>query len=142
MKSAEVSTPPGTRLALEFDRSFRRSLSSPVFANSEHFWLRLRFSPLRLKTVAVFGSIDCALRSLRLQTIFDGYTLANTDTSVCAYGVASLPFRCQPETSTCFSEPSMPVCFAPFSISHGLHTQAAFLPPIEEAADFIPNPRH
>lgn len=29
---------------------------------SEHRWSRLRFSPLRLTTAAVFGSIDCALR--------------------------------------------------------------------------------
>jgi len=26
--------------------------------------------------------------------------------------------------------------------SHGLHTKATFLPPIEEAAAFIPSPRH
>lgn len=29
---------------------------------SEHRWSRLRFSPLRLTTAAVFGSIDCALQ--------------------------------------------------------------------------------
>ena len=29
---------------------------------SEHRWSRLRCSPLRLTTAAVFGSIDCALR--------------------------------------------------------------------------------
>lgn len=90
-------------------------------SKSEHFWPRLRVAPLRLKTASAVGSIDCALRlhyalsrhpscvggwlapfRLWLQTIFDCYTLANTDTSVCDYGVATLPFRCQPDTSACF----------------------------------------
>ena len=77
---------------------------------------------LRLKTATVFGSIDCALRHalrftqtpllrhgvghsvlrLWLQTISDGCTLANADTSGHAYGVATLPLRCHPETSACF----------------------------------------
>lgn len=73
---------------------------------------------LRLKTATVFGPIDCALRftptpllrhgvghsvlRLWLQTISDGCTLANADTSGHAYGVATLPLRCHPETSACF----------------------------------------
>ncbi len=34
----------------------------PVIADSEHFWPRFRFSPLRLKTAAAFGSRDYVLR--------------------------------------------------------------------------------
>lgn len=68
--------------------------------------------------------VHYGFHSLRPQTIFDGYTLAITDTSGCAYGVDPLPFRCQPETSACYSEPSMPCCRAPSSITHLRHTDS------------------
>ena len=48
--------------AMAFYRSIRQSLASPVIADSEHFWPRFRFSPLRLKTAASFGSRDYDLR--------------------------------------------------------------------------------
>ena len=67
--------------------------------------------------------------SLSLQTIFDGYTLANTDTSVCAYGVGSLLFRCQPDTSACFSELSTPVRSVSLSIYTCAILITTFLPP-------------
>ncbi len=86
--------------------------------------------------------VHYGFRSLRPQTIFDGYTLAITDTSGCAYGVGPLPFRCQPETSACFSEPSMPCCRAPSSTHTSAILTAALLPPIEEKAAYIPSPRH
>lgn len=147
---------------MAFDRSIRQSLASPVIAASEHFWPRLRFSPLRLKTAASFGSRDYDLRlalrfsptpllrhgvgrvglHLRSYTLFDGYTLANTDTSGCAYGVASLPFRCQPDASACYSEPSMPVCFVSSSNRTDAILTAKFHPPAEEEAAYIPSPRH
>lgn len=47
---------------MAFDRSFPQSLASPVIAASEHFWPSLRFSPLRLKNAASFGSRDYDLR--------------------------------------------------------------------------------
>ena len=47
---------------MAFDRSFPQSLASPVIAASEHFWPRLRCSPLRLKTASAFGSRDYSLR--------------------------------------------------------------------------------
>lgn len=47
---------------MAFDRSFPQSLASQAIANSEHFWPRLRFSPLRLKNAASFGSRDYDLR--------------------------------------------------------------------------------
>lgn len=46
----------------DFDRSIRQSLAAPVSANSEHFWPRLRFASLRLKTATAFGSRDYSLR--------------------------------------------------------------------------------
>lgn len=148
--------------AMAFYRSIRQSLASPVIAASEHFWPRFRCSPLRLKTAASFGSRDYDLRlalrfsptpllrhgvgrvclHLRSSTLFDGCTLANTDTSGCAYGVGSLPFRCQPDDSACYSEPSMPVCFVPSSNRADAILSAAFLPPIEEEAASITSPRH
>ena len=68
---------------------------------------------------------------LWLQTIFDGYTLAIPDTSGYAYGVGPLPFRCQPETSACFSGSSMPCRCSPSS-SRREPSISTFLPPIEE----------
>ena len=68
--------------------------------------------------------VHYGFHSLRPQTIFDGYTLAITDTSGCAYGVDPLPFRCQPETSACYSEPSTTCCRAPSSITHLRHTDS------------------
>ena len=86
--------------------------------------------------------VHYGFHSLRPQTIFDGYTLAITDTSGCAYGVGPLPFRCQPETSACYSEPSMPVCFVPSSNRTDAILSAPFLPPAEDEAAYIPSPRH
>lgn len=86
--------------------------------------------------------VHYGFHSLRPQTIFDGYTLAITDTSGCAYGVGPLPFRFQPDASACYSEPSMPVCFVPSSNRTDDILSAPFLPPIEEEAAYIPSPGH
>ena len=115
----------------------------PVIAGSEHFWPRLRCSPLRLKTASAFGSIDCCLHSLQSSVTSlasCGFTTASTpcghklsshfhshfspDTSGCAYGVGFVPITVCPETSACFSEPSMTCCRAPSSISHLCHTDS------------------
>lgn len=68
MYAASVIDPTrNVAFALAFDRSIRQSLASPVIADSEHFWPRLRCSPLRLKTAASLGSRDYDLRlALRL----------------------------------------------------------------------------
>ena len=50
---------------------------------SEHRWSRLRFSPLRLTTAAVFGSIDCALQ----------FHSASSTTPPRRYGCRSVPPR-------------------------------------------------
>lgn len=128
---------------MAFDRSFPQSLASPVIADSEHFWPRLRCSPLRLKTASAFGSIDCSLHSLQSSVTSlasCGFTTASTpcghklsshfhshfspDTSGCAYGVGFVPITVCPETSACFSEPSMSCCRAPSSITHLRHTDS------------------
>jgi len=43
-------------------------------------------------------------------------------------------------TSTCFSESSVTVCYAPNSKGRGLHTSDTFLPPIEETTASIIRP--
>lgn len=43
-------------------------------------------------------------------------------------------------TSTCYSEPSMTVCYAPNSKGRGRHTSDTFLPPIEETTASIISP--
>lgn len=112
----------------------------PVIADSEHFWPRLRCSPLRLKTASAFGSIDCSLHSLQSSVTSlasCGFTTASTpyghklsshfhshfspDTSGCAYGVGFVPITVCPETYACYSEPSMTCCRAPSYISHLRH---------------------
>ena len=132
---------------MAFDRSFPQSLASPVIADSEHFWPRLRCSPLRLKTASAFGSIDCSLHSLQSSVTSlasCGFTTASThcghklsshfhshfspDTSGCAYGVGFVPITVCPETSACFSEPSMSCCRAPSSITHLRHTDSRVPP--------------
>ena len=130
-----------------FRYGFRPLITSvaciPGIADSEHFWPRLRFSPLRLKTASAFGSIDCSLRSLQSSVTSlasCGFTAASTpydhklsshfhshftpDTSGCAYGVGFVPITVCPETSACFSEPSMTCCRAPSSITHLRHTDS------------------
>lgn len=128
---------------MAFDRSLPQSLASHIIADSEHFWPRLRFSPLRLKTASAFGSIDCSLHSLQSSVTSlasCGFTTASTpcghklsshfhshfspDTSGCAYGVGFVPITVCPETSACFSEPSMTCCRAPSSITHLRHTDS------------------
>ena len=124
--------------------AFYRSLRSPLRAHS-HCQVRAflvgGYSSLRLKTTAVRRGdrlrpplattlrnfprslrVCYGLHSLRLQTAFDGYTLAIADTSGCACGVASLPFRCQLATSVCPSDLSMPL-----SLHSDLHSRIAIL---------------
>ena len=148
-----------------FRYGFRPLITSvaciPGIADSEHFWPRLRFSPLRLKTASAFGSIDCSLRSLQSSVTFlasCGFTTASTpcghklsshfhshfspDTSGCAYGVGFVPITVCPETSACFSEPSMTCCRASSSIHPCAILTASLLPPIEVEAAYIPRPRH
>lgn len=126
---------------MAFDRSFPQSLASQAIAYSEHFWPRLRCSPDRLKTASAFGSIDCVLRlHLRLPDtlpasgsrslrIACGHKLSShfhshftLDTYGFAYGVGFVPIPVYPETYACYSEPSMPGCHTPSSVSHGCHT--------------------
>ena len=128
---------------MAFDRSFPQSLASHIIADSEHFWPRLRFSPLRLKTASAFGSIDCSLHSLQSSVTSlasCGFTAASApcgyklsshfhshftpDTSGCAYGVGFVPITVCPEPYACFSEPSMTCCRAPSSITHLRHTDS------------------
>lgn len=134
---------------MAFDRSIRQSLASSVIAASEHFWPRLRFSALRLKTAAVFGSIDCSLRlhsasSTPPSLCFGGMALHSvctrklslattfrlSPTPLLRRGVGAPPFHRQPETSACYSGPSMPCRRSPSS-GRRKPTISALLPPIE-----------
>lgn len=69
-----------------FRYGFRPLITSvaciPGIADSEHFWPRLRCSPLRLKTASAFGSIDCRLRSLQSSV---------TSLASCGFTTASTP---------------------------------------------------
>lgn len=87
------------------------------------------------KTASVFGSIDCSLRlhsasSTPPPLCFGGMALHSVctrklsshlhshftpDTSGCAYGVGSVPIPVCPETSACYSGPSMPCRRSPSS---------------------------
>ena len=154
-------SPPGARLPLwlstahylsrlhPWHRRLRAFLAeAPLLSASAKNRFGLRVDRLQPPLAPVLRDFPRKLRvhygfhSLRPQTIFDGYTLAITDTSGCAYGVGPLPFRCQPETSACYSEPSMPCCRAPSSIRTCAILTAALLPPIEEEAAYILRPRH
>lgn len=134
MAMSGLSTPPGAR-RLPSLRTLPASVDCVLsIASPEHFWPRLRCSPLRLKTAAVFGSIDCSLRlhsasstppSLRYggMALHSGYTrklsLATTfrlsPTPLLRRGVGPPPFHRQPETSACNSGPSIPCRRSPSS---------------------------
>ena len=126
----------------------------------EHRWSRLRFTPLRLTTASAFGSRDCRLRlHYRLHRHRSCVTVSGRchcawdnklswhlhfrfliDTSV------SLRCRCspipmRPETSACFSEPSMPRCCAPSSNRTVAILTAEFSHPQGVEADNITSPR-
>ena len=144
MLSASIVLPTrNVAYAMAFDRSFPQSLASLYIADSEHFWPRLRCSPLRLKNASVFGSRDCRLR---LHYRFPRHRSCVTVSGRCHYdygnklfltatfslspppllcrGVGTLPLRCQPETSDCYSESSMMGCGTPSSISRLSHTDS------------------
>ena len=112
-------------VAMAFDRSFPQSLASPTSpppsiavhgsclpVNSDRYGLRVErlFLPARLCFPDTVTQKRC--RSLRLhlhsQTLFDD----------------SASLLCQPETSACFSEPSMPGCFTPSYISRSAFSAA------------------
>lgn len=120
-------------------------------ASPDHFWPRLRYSPLRLKTAAVFGSIDCSLRlhstsSTPPSLCFGGMALHSvctrklslattfrlSPTPLLRRGVGPPPFHRQPETSACYSGPSMPCRRSP-SFGRREPPISGLLPPIEEA---------
>ena len=129
-----LSTPPGAR-RLPSLRTLPTSVDCVLsIASPEHFWPRLRFSALRLKTTAVFGSIDCSLRlhsasSTPPSLCYGGMALHSgctrklslattfrlSPTPLLCRGVGPLPFHRQPETSACYSGPSMPCRRSPSS---------------------------
>lgn len=82
---------------------------------------------LRLTTAAVCGAIDCALR---LQTIFDGCVYA-LSRHLHKFRCRTLSLRCQPESSACYSGPSMPCRRSPSS-GRRKTPISRLLPPIEE----------
>lgn len=95
-----------------YEHSLRQSFAPQSTPSPKHFWPRLRCASLRLKTAAVFGPIDCALRlalrftptpllrhgvgrvclRLRLQTISDGYAVIPKPPL--AFSGSSWPLRC------------------------------------------------
>lgn len=144
-----LSTPPGAR-RLPSLRTLPTSVDCVLsIASPEHFWPRLRFSALRLKTAAVFGSIDCSLRlhsasSTPPSLCFGGMALHSvctrklslattfrlSPTPLLRRGVGPPPFHRQPETSACYSGPSMPCRRSPSS-GRRKPSISALLPPIE-----------
>lgn len=151
MAMPELSTPPGAR-RLPSLRTLPTSVDCALsIASPEHFWPRLRYSPLRLKTAAVFGSIDCSLRlhsasSTPPSLCFGGMALHSvctrklslattfrlSPTPLLRRGVGPPPFHRQPETSACYSGPSMPCRRTPSS-GRRKPSISGLLPPIEEA---------
>ena len=94
-------------------RCLRASLVEvPLLSTStnDRFGFRVErlFLPARLCLPDTAPASRCRSLQLHLhsQTLFDG----------------SASLRCQPETSACFSDPSMTGCFTPSCISHGSHT--------------------
>ena len=104
-----------------YEHSLSQSVAPQSNPSPKHFWPRLRCTSLRLKTAAVFGPIDCALRlvlrftptpllrhgvgrvclRLWLQTISDGYVPAQSRHLRKLRGRA-LSLRCQPATYACY----------------------------------------
>lgn len=152
-----VSTPPGmwrlpslltlppSLLCVLIHRQSRASLFTATLrsaVNKDRFGLRVeRLRPASSLRDARHPPSSGSAASLRLrsQTLFDGYTLAITDTSGCAYGVGPLPLRCQPETYACFSGSSMSGRCSP-SYGRSEPSVSTFLPPIEEVALAIQPP--
>lgn len=145
---------------MAFDRSFPQSLASPVIADSEHFWPRLRCSPLRLKNASAFGSRDYSLwlpyaysdtlptsGGRTLQFAY-GHKLSLTATfslsppPLLRRGVGPLHSAVNPKPALaipsrrCWSASFLPPFHADAILS------APFLPPKEEEAAYIPSPRH
>lgn len=146
---------------MAFDRSFPQSLASQAIANSEHFWPRLRFSPLRLKNAASFGSRDYDLRLPYAYS--DPLPTSGGRTLQFAYGhklslTAALSLTPTPPAAPTVSaryrstvNPMPPLAIPsrrcrvaaflpPFHADAIL--SATFLPPTEEEAAYIPSPLH
>lgn len=146
---------------MAFDRSFPQSLASQAIANSEHFWPRLRFSPLRLKNAASFGSRDYDLRLPYAYS--DPLPTSGGRTLQFAYGhklslTAALSLTPTPPAAPTVSaryrstvNPMPPLAIPsrrcrvaallpPFHADAIL--SATFLPPTEEEAAYITSPRH
>ena len=86
---------------------------------SEHRWSRLRFSPLRLTTAAVFGSINCALQ----------FHSASSTTPPRRFGCRSVP----------------PLCYGSWrfiasTVTNYLHTSIPTLPPTPPAMPTVSGP--
>ena len=129
-----LSTPPGAR-RLPSLRTLPTSVDCVLsIASPEHFWPRLRCSALRLKTAAVFGSIDCSLRLYSASATppslsYGGMALHSvcnrklslatpfrlSPTPLLRHGFVPPTFHRQPETSACYSGPSMPCRRTPSS---------------------------
>ena len=132
---------------MAFDHSIRQSLASPVIAASEHFWPRLRFSPLRLKTASAFGSIDCSLRSLQSSV---------TSLASCGFTTASVPCGHKLSLTATLSlsptPPAAPTVSArfrsavnpkpPLAIPSRRCRSASFLPPIARMPYCQPRSSH
>ena len=152
MAMSGLLTPPGV-WRLPSLRTLPPSVDCVLSIGSpKHFWPRLRCSPLRLKTASAFGSIDCSLRlhsassmppslcsggmalhyvcARKLSSHFHSHF--TPDTSGYVYGVGYVPIPVCPETSACYSGPSMSCRRSP-SCGRREPSISAHLPPIEES---------
>ena len=109
---SSLFSPPERCKRRLYEHSLRQSFAPQSPPSPKHFWPRLHFVSLRLKTAAVFGPIDCALRlalrftptpllrhgvgrvclHLWLQTISDGYAVIPTPPL--AFSGSSWSLRC------------------------------------------------
>ena len=132
---------------MAFDRSFPQSLASPVIAASEHFWPRFRYSPLRLKTAASFGSRDYDLRlAIRARhrscvTVSGAYvcTCGHKLSLTAALSLTPTP-PAEPTVSARFRSAVNPM--PPLAIPSRRCRSASFLPPIARMPYCQPRSSH
>ena len=112
-----------------YEHSLRHSVAPQSTSSPKHFWLRLRCASLRLKTAAVFGPIDCALR----------LALRFTPTPLLRHGVGRYGLRLWLQTIS-VNRPKPPLAISgsswplrcPRSFGRRKLSLSSFLPPAED----------
>ena len=100
LSRSSLFSPPERCKRHLYEHSLSQSVAPQSNPSPKHFWPRLRCASLRLKTAAVFGPIDCALR----------LALRFTPTPLLRHGVGRYGLRLWLQTIS-VNRPTPPLAF-------------------------------